>query len=173
MPSWPGNKIATAPHKRTEEDSQCDLQSLGFLMTKQTLSLHFSLPYFITHLRSRRRQLYSKACHHRRICWRVGGQLGGTKSFAIIHVAASCGECGLCKVHRLRSPSFRLQATARHHAWSAPGCGPSSGSGRPGSDIVPICPTISVHQPGSFPKQGKLVAVYRGGCFCCVGAGTH
>ena len=151
VPSWPGNKIATAPHKRTEEDSQCDLQSLGFLMTKQTLSLHFSLPYF-SEIKEKATVQQSRPSSSHLV---ARGWLDGTKSFAIIHVAASCGECGLCKVHRLRSPSFRLQATARHHAWSAPGCGPSSGSGRPGSDIVPICPTISVHQPGSFPKQGK------------------
>ena len=157
--------------KRTEEDSQCDLQSLGFLMTKQTLSLHFSLPYFSEIKEKATVKQSMPSSSHLMVC---GWAAGWDKKFC--HNPCCCllwRVWGICKVHSLRSPSFRLQATARHHAWSAPGCGPSSGSGRPGSDIVPICPTISVHQPGSFPKQGKLVAVYRGGCFCCVGAGTH
>ena len=135
---------------RTEEDSQCDLQSLGFLMTKQTLSLHFSLPYF-SEIKEKATVKQSMPSSSHLV---ARGWLGGTKSFAIIHVAASCGECGLCKVHRLRSPSFRLQATARHASLVCPRLRPLVWVGQ---TWVRHCPHLphNICTPGSFPKQGK------------------
>lgn len=132
VPSWPGNKIATAPHKRTEEDSQCDLQSLGFLMTKQTLSLHFSLPYFseIKEKATVKQSMPSsshlmvcgwaagwdkKFCHNPCCCllWRVWALQSAPLEIAIISFASHCTpSCLVCP--RLRTLVWVGQTWVRH-----------------------------------------------------------
>ena len=148
------------------------------LIYKLCPCISFLSLYFSTHMRSRRGQLYSKACHHRLIWWLGEWAAKWDKKFC--HNPCCC--LSSWRLWALQSARLEISFASCHplHA-IMPGLPQAAAPRLTRPDLgqtaaSPSAPQyLYTDQPGSFPnKQGKAKAA--GGrvySWCCVVGGTH